>query len=213
MTDLQIYLTIGIFASVIAVIAFDVIDMAVATLLGVCLMIGVGILDDKDFLATAQSAGGTLALLFGGMVVARVLETTGIFERVGGPLLRATGGSGRRFLLILVAMVAVVCAVLPNATTVILLAPVIIRVAQALDVHFVPPLILTAIVSNAAGLLTLVGDPATFIVGSAIGMSFGQYLKQVSLGGLLSVLVLIPMLPVLFRDVWQVRRPLPPVEP
>jgi Na+/H+ antiporter NhaD/arsenite permease-like protein len=209
MTDLQIYLTIGIFAAVVLAIAFDVIDMAVATLLGVCLMIAAGILDEKDFLAAAQSAGGSLALLFGGMVVARVLETTGIFERVGGPLLRATGGSGRRFLLILVAMVAVVCALLPNATTVILLAPVIIRVAQALEVNFVPPMILTAIVSNAAGLLTLVGDPATFIVGSAIGMSFGQYLQQVSLGGLLSVLVIVALLPWLMPEVWKTRRSLP----
>ena len=46
-------------------------------------------------------------------------------------------GSGRRFLLLLVALVAPVCAFLPNATTVILLAPVIIRVARALEVDFV----------------------------------------------------------------------------
>jgi Na+/H+ antiporter NhaD/arsenite permease-like protein len=42
---------------------------------------------------------------------------------------------------------------------VILLAPVIIRVATALEVDFVGPMVLTAIVSNSAGLLTLVGDP------------------------------------------------------
>lgn len=209
MTDLQIYLTIGIFGAVILTIALDVIDMAVATLLGVCVMIAAGILDDKDFLATAQTAGGTLSLLFGGMVVARVLEKTGIFDRVGAPLLHATGGSGRRFLLILVVLVAAVCSMLPNATTVILLAPVIIRVSQALEVHFVPPMILAAIVSNAAGLLTLVGDPATFIVGSSIGMSFGQYMRQVSFGGLLSVLVIVPLLPRLMPEVWSVRRVLP----
>jgi len=29
-------------------------------------------------------------------------------------------------------------------------------------------MVLTAIVSNSAGLLTLVGDPATFLVGSSI---------------------------------------------
>ena len=35
MTDLQIYLTIGVFAAVILLIMFDLIDMAVAALLGV----------------------------------------------------------------------------------------------------------------------------------------------------------------------------------
>ena len=39
-------------------------------------------------------------------------------------------------------------------------------------------MVLTAIVSNSAGLLTLVGDPATFLVGSSIGMTFVQYLQQ-----------------------------------
>jgi Na+/H+ antiporter NhaD/arsenite permease-like protein len=92
---------------------------------------------------------------------------------------------------------------------VILLAPVIIRVAVALEVDFVAPMILTAIISNSAGLLTLVGDPATFLVGSAIGMSFIQYLKRVSLGGLLTLLALIPLLPVLTKAIWNVKRDLP----
>jgi hypothetical protein len=34
MSDLQIYLTIGVFASVILLIALDLIDMTVAALLG-----------------------------------------------------------------------------------------------------------------------------------------------------------------------------------
>ena len=45
MTDLQIYLTIGVFAGVILLIAFDLIDMAVAALLGVCPSWSCGLLD------------------------------------------------------------------------------------------------------------------------------------------------------------------------
>lgn len=208
MSDFQVYLTIGIFAVVILAIAFDLMDMALAALLGVGAMIVTGILDDKDFLEVPATAGGAIALLFGGMVVAHVLEKSGVFERLGTPFLQLTGGSGKRFLLMLVLTVAVVCAFLPNATTVILLAPIIIRVAKALGVGFVGPMVITAIVSNAAGLLTLVGDPATFIVGSAIGMTFTQYLRQVSLGGLLAVLVIVPFLPWLMPEVWNARRAL-----
>ena len=113
------------------------------------------------------------------------MVSTRLFDRIGAVYLRATRGSGQRFLLLLVALVAPLCALLPNATTVILLAPIIVRVAQALEVDFVGPLMLMAIVSNSAGLLTLVGDPATFLVGSSIGMSFGEYLRRVSLGGLM----------------------------
>ena len=213
MTELQIYLTIAIFGGVILVIALDVIDMAVAALLGVSLLLALGLLTTDDVVEAAKTAGGPLALLFGGMVVARVLAKTGVFERVGDRFLHATGGSGRRFLLLLVALVAPVCAFLPNATTVILVAPIIIAVARALKVDFVGPMILTAIVSNSAGMLTLVGDPATFLVGSAIGMSFGQYLRQVSLGGLLAVLAIVPMLPLLMPQIWQNQTALPPHTP
>jgi Na+/H+ antiporter NhaD/arsenite permease-like protein len=213
MTDLQIYLTVAIFGGVIVLIALDVIDMAVAALLGVSLLLALGLLDTDDLVEAMKTAGGPLALLFGGMVVARVLAKTGVFERVGDRFLHATGGSGRRFLILLVALVAPVCAFLPNATTVILVAPIIIGVARALKVDFVGPMILAAIVSNSAGMLTLVGDPATFLVGSTVGMSFGQYLRQVSLGGLLAVLVVVPLLPWLMRDVWNTRTVLPSEKP
>lgn len=210
MSTLQIYLTLGIFAAVILVIAFDLIDMAVAALLGVCTMIALGILTPNDLMEAMRTAGGPLALLFGGMVVAHVLGKTGIFERIGTAYLHATGGSGKRFLLLLIALVAPVCALLPNATTVILLAPIIIRVARALKVDFVAPMVLTAIVSNAAGMLTLVGDPATFLVGSSIGMSFAAYLQKVSFAGLLAVLVIVPLLPWLMPSIWRAQSPLPP---
>jgi Na+/H+ antiporter NhaD/arsenite permease-like protein len=209
MSDLQIYLTLITFTGVIVLIAFDLIDMAVAGLLGVCILLILGILEDDDLVAAFRTAGGPVALLFGGMVVARVLAKTGIFERVGNLYLHATRGSGKRFLLLLVLMVAVTCSVLPNATTVILLAPVIIRAAKELKLDFVGPMILTAIVSNSAGMLTLVGDPATFLVGSSIGMTFGHYLQKVSLGGLLAVLMVIPLLPVLMPLIWRARCTLP----
>ena len=168
----QTITTLIVFAVVILLIAFDVIDMMLAGLMGVSMLIVAGVFTAQDVIAVNQTADGSLALLFGGMVVARVLAPTGIFERLGTYYLRATKGSGKRFLLGLIILVAPLCAVLPNATTVILLAPIIIRVAVALEVDFVGPMILTAIISNSAGMLTLVGDPATFLVGSTIGMTF-----------------------------------------
>ena len=210
MTDLQIYLTIGVFATVIFLIAFDLIDMTVAALLGVSILIVFGILDGNDLIPIVDTAGGPLSLLFGGMVVARVISKTGIFEWIGDAFLNATGGSGKRFLLLTVALLLPLNAFLPNATVVILVAPIIIRVCQILKIDFVGPLIITAIVSNAAGMLTLVSDPATFLAGRAIGLSFIDYLRMVSLGGLLAALVIVPFLPRLLPQAWSVRTTLPP---
>ncbi|MCU0575150.1 MAG: SLC13 family permease, partial [Syntrophobacteraceae bacterium] len=178
MTDLQVFVTPIIFAGVILCIAFNVLDIVLAALIGVSTMLLFGVFTSQEFLNAVQTAGGPISLLFGGMVVARTLVPTGLFDLLGTHFLRVTGGSGKRFLLGIVIMTAPVCAFLPNATVVILLA-------------------------------TLVGDPATFLVGSSIGMSFGEYLRKVSLGGLLSVLVIIPVLPWLMKDIWQTKRSLP----
>jgi Na+/H+ antiporter NhaD/arsenite permease-like protein len=188
MTDLQIIITLSVFSAVILTIAFNLLDMALAAMLGVSVLVLLGIFKVHYFASALETAGGPLSLLFGGMVVARVLATTGLFDLLGNLFLKATKGSGKRFLLLLLVMVAPLCAFLPNATTVILLAPIIVRVATALEIDFVGPVILAAIVSNSAGLLTLVGDPSIFMVGSSIGMDFTAYLAKISLGGLLSVL-------------------------
>jgi len=209
LSDPQSILILVVFAAVILAIAFDWIDMVLAALLGVCTLTVFGIFGRDDVMNSIGSSQEPLALLFGGMVVARTLEPTGIFEHVGTRFLILTRGSGRRFLLGIVALVAPICAFLPNATAVILVAPIIIRTAVALEVDFVGPMILTAIISNSAGLLTLVGDPATFMVGNSIGLTFTQYLQRVSLGGVLALAITVVLLPRVLGDVWRTRRELP----
>ncbi len=69
----------------------------------------------------------------------------------------------------------------------------------------VPPMVLMAVTSNASGLLTLVGDPATFIVGSSINMTFSTYLSRASAGGALCLVIILVLIPILFRDCWRAR--------
>ena len=204
MSDLQATITFVVFGTVLLMIVFDLLDMALAALLGVSALSAVGVFSLQDILNVVRVFGGPLALLFGGMVVARTLMPTGLFDYIGNVFLRATRGSGKRFLLGVIVLV-VSCAFLPNATTVLLLAPIVIRVASALKVDIVAPLVLIAIVSNSAGLLILVGDPATFLVGNSIGMTFTEYLRRVSLGGLLSLLVIVPLLPLVMGNIWRAR--------
>jgi Na+/H+ antiporter NhaD/arsenite permease-like protein len=211
--DFNSLLTLVVFATVILLIACDAVDMVVAGLVGVSVLAAGGVLNARDVSAVFTTANGAIALLFGGMIVARVLVPTGLFDQLGARFLRLTRGSGRRFLVGIVLLVVPLCAILPNATTVILLAPIVVRVAQTLEVDFVGPLVLMSVLSNSAGLLTLVGDPATFLVGSSIGMSFGEYLSRVSVGGLLAVGVAAMMMPWLLRDVWCARREIVAEEP
>jgi Na+/H+ antiporter NhaD/arsenite permease-like protein len=136
------------------------------------------------------------------MVMVRAFEPTKVFEYLATQIVLLAKGKGKNLLLGIVAITTPICAVLPNATTVMLLAPLIPPMAEEVGVDFVPLLILMVFVANSSGLLTIVGDPATFIVGDAINMSFADYLVKLSFGGVIAVAVILVMLPWLFREIW-----------
>lgn len=200
------------FAAVILSIAFDWLDMTVAGLLGAVLLRVLGIVSQQTAVSSINAAFDTIGLFFGGMIVARALVPTGIFDYLGSRVLRLVRGDGRLLLVSIIVLTAPICAILPNATVVILFAPLLIRVCRKMGIDFAPPIILLVLVANASGLLTLVGDPATFIVGSSIRVTFANYLYLLSPGGLLSLIALGPLLPILFRSVWRARVPLEDIE-
>ena len=106
MSELQILVTFVVFAAVILIIAFNILDISLAGMLGVSALIVFGVLTVEDILNIVRTSGSTMALLFGGMIVARTLKPSGIFDRIGSKFLQVTRGSGKRFLLGLVILVA-----------------------------------------------------------------------------------------------------------
>ena len=132
----------------------------------------------------------------------RSFEPTKVFDYLATQMVLLAKGKGKNLLLGIVAITTPICAVLPNATTVMLLAPLIPPMAEEVGVDFVPLLILMVFVANSSGLLTILGDPATFIVGDAINMSFADYLIKLSLGGAIAVGVIVVILPWLFPEIW-----------
>ena len=198
-------IALGVFAAVILAIASNRMHMTVAASLGAVILLMTGVLSAQQTSETINPGEDTIALFFGGMVVARTLIPTGLFDYLGGIILRLVRGEGRRLMIAIVIIAAPICAVLPNATVVILLAPLIIRLCERMGIDFVPPVMLLVFVANTAGLLTLVGDPATFIVGNSVGLSFSEYLHLLSPGALLVIAGLIAILPLIFRSVWRAR--------
>ncbi|OSO94660.1 transporter [Cylindrospermopsis raciborskii CENA303] len=191
-----------IFVSVIFVIMVEWIDLTVAALLGALLLVFTNILTLPEAVGYIGKSHSTLGLFFGVMVLVRSFEPTNIFSYIATQIVIIAQGSGKKLLLGIVALVTPICAVLPNATTVMLLAPLIPPMAEEIGVNFVPILILMVFVANSSGLLTLVGDPATFIVGDAVNISFLDYLAKLSLGGTIAVITVVVTLPILFRKIW-----------
>jgi Na+/H+ antiporter NhaD/arsenite permease-like protein len=200
-------IALGTFATVILAIASNRIHLTVAAMLGTVVLLVTGVLSARDVSETINPAEAMIALFFGGMVMARTLISTGLFDYLGAIGLRLVRGDGRRLLIAITGLAAPICAFLPNATVVILIGPLIVAVCERMKIDFVQPLILLVFVANSSGLLTLVGDPATFIVGNSIGLSFTQYLRLLSPGGVLAIVAVLALLPISFRSIWRVRLP------
>ncbi len=194
--------SLTIFIGVLLCIITERLHLTIAALLGALALIFLNVLTLNEAVDYIARSSATLALFFGVMVMVRAFEPTQVFAYLATQMVLMAKGQGKRLLLGIVGITTVVCSVLPNATTVMLLAPLIPPMAVELEVNFVPLLILMVFVANSAGLLTLVGDPATFIVGDAINISFVDYLKPLSLGGAIAVGAIVLMLPVLFPAIW-----------
>lgn len=190
------------FLCVIFFVMTEWIHLTIAAFLGALILVFTNVLTLNEAIGYIGNSYSTIALFFGVMVLVRAFEPTKIFDYLATQIVILAKGQGKRLLLGIVAITTPICAFLPNATTVMLLAPLIPPIAEEVGVNFVPLLILMVFVANSAGLLTLVGDPATFIVGDAVNISFIDYLMRLSLGGAIAVIIVVAMLPFLFSKIW-----------
>ncbi|MEX0917944.1 MAG: ArsB/NhaD family transporter [Candidatus Paceibacterota bacterium] len=118
----------------------------------------------------------TLGLLFGMMLLVSMLEKTGFFQFVGIWTAKKTGGSPWFLMLALGAITGIFSMILDNVTTVILIVPVTIIIADILKINPIPIIMSEALISNIAGTGTLIGDPPNIMIGSAVGFSFNDFL-------------------------------------
>ena len=202
MENVQAAIATATFICVVFLIITEWIHLTVAAFLGAVILVFTHVMTLNNAIEYIGRSHATLGLFFGVMVMVRAFEPTKVFEYLATQIVLLAKGKGKNLLLGIVAITTPICAVLPNATTVMLLAPLIPPMAEEVGVDFVPLLILMVFVANSSGLLTIVGDPATFIVGDAINMSFADYLVKLSLGGVIAVAVILVMLPWLFREIW-----------
>jgi Na+/H+ antiporter NhaD/arsenite permease-like protein len=203
MENVQAAIAAVTFIGVIFLVMTEWVHLTIAAFLGALILVFTHVMTLNNAIEYIGRSHGTLGLFFGVMVMVRAFEPTKVFEYLATQMVLLAKGKGKNLLLGIVAITTPICAVLPNATTVMLLAPLIPPMAEEVGVDFVPLLILMVFVANSSGLLTIVGDPATFIVGDAINMSFADYLIKLSLGGAIAVAVIVAILPWLFPKIWQ----------
>jgi len=198
---LQPLLATLIFVVCLVLIFTDKMNRAIAAMGGAVLMVVVGLI--FNFYDEAQAAAtldlNTLGLLLGMMLLVGLLEPTGFFQFLAVWVARLSKGKPVRLLILLGGVTSVVSMFLDNVTTVVLIAPVTILICEILDINSQPYLISEALLSDTAGVSTLVGDPPNVLIASAAGFSFLDFITHSLPLVIIVWLVALLMIRVLYR--------------
>ncbi|MHC4946527.1 MAG: ArsB/NhaD family transporter, partial [Planctomycetota bacterium] len=137
-------------------------------------------------------------LLVSMMIIISIMRETGAFQWTAIKSAKLGKGEPFRIMAILCVVTAILSALLDNVTTVLLLAPVTILVANQLDIDPIPFLIAEILASNIGGTATLIGDPPNIMIGSRAQLTFNQFV--VNLGPVV-VAILVAFL-ITIRLIW-----------
>ena len=167
-----------IFVATYAVIISERLDRAVVALTGAGLMIAFGVINQHQALEAIDP--NTIALLVGMMIIVNVLKRTGVFRYAGWRMASMLGGDPWRMMVGFALFTAVASAFLDNVTTILLIVPVTIAICDDLKFDPRPFLVTQVIASNIGGTATLIGDPPNILIGSATGLTFIDFLVNLS---------------------------------
>ncbi len=171
---MQERILVALFLTTIILIAVEKWHRTVISLLSAALVIAIGYLTPQE--AWNYIDFNTLGLLLGMMIIVSFFRRTGFFEFIAIKAIKFSGGSIFKLFFIFFMLTGVVSAFLDNVTTVLIFSPIIILVANILGISPFPFLVGEIIASNLGGTATLIGDPPNIIIGSAAGLSFNDFI-------------------------------------
>ena len=185
-------------------IALEKIPKVTIALLGAAITILLGLVSQSKLVDGGINAHyfinfvdfNVIFLLVSMMIIVSIATRSGMFNWIANELLRLSKGHPKLVLFTLGVFTAITSAFLDNVTTVILIMPVTFFIAKQLDINPLPFLITEIFASNIGGTATLIGDPPNIIIGSAAGLSFMAFLKELT--GVVSVILMVVVLLMMF---------------
>lgn len=167
------------FAGILFVLTYILIiserlNRAVIAIMAACIMIVSGILTQE---AAVQGIDfNTIGLLTGMMIIVSITRRSGIFQYLAIKSAKIVKADPWGILVMLMLVTALLSALLDNVTTVLLIVPVTLLIADTLKLNAYPYLFAEIFASNIGGTATLIGDPPNIMIGSATGLGYNDFL-------------------------------------
>lgn len=206
-TSHSVMLSVGLLIVAYIFIALEKIPKVTIALLGAAITIILGLVSQTKFLNDTINPHyyinfidfNVIFLLVSMMIIVSITTRSGVFNWIANELLKFTKGHPIRILFALGAFTAVTSAFLDNVTTVVLIMPITFAIAKKLDIDPLPYLLTEIFASNIGGTATLIGDPPNIIIGSAGGLSFMDFLKELTPVILIIMIAVLAFLSFVFR--------------
>ena len=170
----------------------------IVSLVGGMTMILVGFVT-QEMAITRFIDFNTLGLLIGMMMIVAVVKKTGMFEAFAIWAVKLTQGRSLLLMLMFAFLTAISAAFLDVVTAVLLIAPITISLTKFLRLNAYPFLIMEILASNIGGTGTMVGDPPNVMIGSAVGLTFMDFVTNTGPIAMFVLLLCVPTLLLVFR--------------
>jgi Na+/H+ antiporter NhaD/arsenite permease-like protein len=176
--DLPFWIATVVFFAAYAMIISEKLHKTVVAIFAASLMLVLRIVEQHEAFHVEELGvdWNVIILLISMMLIINLMKPTGVFEYVAIRSAKWGKGDPFRIMVIFAVVTAVLSALLDNVTTVLLITPAAILIADALEVDAVPYLISSALASNIGGTATLIGDPPNLMIASRAQLTFMDFI-------------------------------------
>ncbi len=167
------------------VLAFDKAHRVLVAMVAVAVLWAITYLTPYDLLslegATQALDLNVLLLLAAMMALVGVLKETGVFAWAVERLLERFGGDPVQAIAVLWWFTAIASAFVDNVTCVIFVTPIVLATTRRLNAPAALVLLPMVMAANIGGTATLIGDPPNIMIGSGAGLSFLDFLEELTI--------------------------------
>ena len=175
----EMILSFTIFLIAYAFLATEKVHRTLIALFGAVFMVFLGIFHDPTSIYSEYIDFNTIFLLIGMMTFVNVIKKSGIFEFLGLEALKLSKGNMLKLYIYFVIIVALTSAVLDNVTTILVMLPITLAVADTTGIDPIPFVLGEIFASNIGGAATLIGDPPNIMIGSAAKLHFSDFVLNI----------------------------------
>lgn len=190
------HFVIGILIFIISYIAIvsEKINRTIVALFGATLMILFHVLSQSEALGKIDF--NTLGLLVGMMMIVNIIKRTGLFQYLAIKTAKLAKGEPLKIIVYFSIITAISSGLLDNVTTILLIVPVSLVIAETLKINPLPFIIAEIMSANIGGAATSIGDPTIIMISSATGNGFIDFI--VNLLPLMIVIFIVTILLIRF---------------